>query len=169
MTSADRAEAEAREGEGSTFTVYLPLRIRDEEIPAGRERRPVKYVVEGLYVMVVEDNTASLMLMETLLKKRGCYVDTAVSGQEALDRLRMRRYEVVFMDVQLPGTDGYEVTRIIRDSHSSVLDHNVHIVAITARVQEGDRERCLEAGMNDYLTKPINGDMLDEVLARVQQ
>jgi len=163
-----RIEVESREGHGSTFTVFLPLRVCDEEVTGKKEKQEVRYVVEGVYVMVAEDNPASLKLMETLLKKRGCYVDTAGSGQEVLDKLRLRRYNVIFMDISMPAPDGFETTRVIRDPASNVLDHDVHIVAMTAHVLAGDRERCLEAGMDDYLAKPVNGDKLDDALANIQ-
>jgi CheY-like chemotaxis protein len=163
-----RIELESRLGEGSTFTVFLPLRPGDDGAADREGKEKVRYVVEGLYVMVAEDNPASLKLMETMLKKRGCYVDTAGSGKEVLDKLRRRRYDLVLMDISMPAPDGFETTRVIRDPHSSVLDHDVHIVAMTAHALEGDRERCLKAGMNDYLAKPVNGDKLDEVLANIR-
>jgi PAS domain S-box-containing protein len=163
-----RIELESREGQGSTFTVFLPLRVSEDDAADSGGKQTAKYVVEGLYVMVAEDNPASLKLMETMLKKRGCYVDTAGDGQEVLDKLRRRRYDMVLMDVSMPAPDGFETTRMIRDPRSSVLDHDVHIVAMTAHALTGDRERCLKAGMNDYLSKPVNGDKLDELLANIR-
>ena len=68
----------------------------------------------------------------------------------------------------MPGPDGFETTRIIRDPASNVLDHDVQIVALTAHALIGDRERCLQAGMNDYLAKPVRADRLDDILADIQ-
>jgi len=161
-------ELESREGRGTTFTVVLPLPVgAEDDVTEERMTPAVQSPVSGAYVMVAEDNPASLKLMETFLKKRGCHVDTAGSGQEVLDKLRRRRYHVVFMDISMPAPDGYETTRIIRDPDSPVLDHDVPIVAMTAYALAGDREKCLRAGMNDYLAKPINSDRLDEILARI--
>ncbi len=158
-------ELESQEGRGSTFIVVLPLRISEDNHLQEKSEQEKNYLFEGVYVMVAEDNPASLKLMETLLRKRGCYVDTAGSGREALDKMRRRRYDIIFMDVSMPSLDGLETTRVIRDPRSAVLDHDVRIVAMTAHALAGDRERCLEAGMDDYLAKPIGGKKLDEVLA----
>lgn len=155
-------------GQGSTFTLVLPLRLSDDELRPAEHDEKIRYLVEGVYVLIAEDNPASLKLMETMLKKRGCHVDTARNGNEVLEKLRRRRYNVVFMDVSMPGPDGFETTCIIRDPASNVLDHDVHIVAITAHALAGDRERCLAAGMDDYLAKPVKTDRLDEILADLQ-
>ncbi len=161
-------ELESLEGQGSTFTLVLPLRLSEDESLCEPIDQDVSCQVDGVYVLVAEDNPASLKLMESMLKKRGCHVDSAGSGKEVLEKLRRRRYNVVFMDVSMPAPDGFETTRIVRDPSSSVLEHDVHIVALTAHALAGDRERCLQAGMNDYLAKPIKGDRLDEILCTIQ-
>jgi CheY-like chemotaxis protein len=116
-------------------------------------------------VLLVEDNGVNRKLAQAILKKLGHSVDVAVDGQEAVDRLSERTYDLVLMDCQMPVLDGYEATRVIRDPASSVLDHSVKIVAMTANAMQGDREKCLAAGMDDYLAKPIRPAELAEKLA----
>jgi CheY-like chemotaxis protein len=88
------------------------------------------------------------------------------SGAEALSLLSREWFDLVLMDVQMPRTDGIEATEIIRDSTSPVLDHRIPIIALTARVMRGDRERFLQAGMDDYVSKPFHAEQLLEVIER---
>jgi len=95
-----------------------------------------------------------------LLEKMGHRVDIAANGLEAVNAVETLPYDLVFMDIQMPEMDGLEATRVIRKLESSVS--NVPIVAMTANAMDGDRERCVESGMNDYLSKPVKrGDLLD--------
>jgi CheY-like chemotaxis protein len=89
------------------------------------------------------------------LEKSGYRADAVDSGKKAVEALEMIPYDIVLMDVQMPEMDGYEATHIIRDPQSRVLKHDVPVIAITANAMKGDRERCLDAGMNDYISKPI--------------
>ncbi len=160
-------EIDSREGRGSAFRVYLPLTLGQEQAVQALATAKINYVVAGLSALVVEDNPASRMLLEKMLVKRGCQVDTVENGIAALDKLRNKKYDVVFMDIQMPSPDGYQTVQAIRDPRSTILDHEVTIVAITAHALSGERERCLAAGMNNYLAKPVTGDKLDQVLAAV--
>jgi len=90
-----------------------------------------------------------------VLKKFGLRADAVFNGQEALSSLGSIPYDLVLMDIQMPVMDGYEATRRIRDAQSPVLNHRIPIVAMTAHTMPGDRECCMEAGMDDYLAKPI--------------
>ena len=78
------------------------------------------------------------------------------NGEEAVKALEMINYDVILMDIQMPVMDGYEATKIIRDPDSNVLNHDVKIIALTAHAMKVDRDKCIEAGMDDYLSKPIN-------------
>ncbi len=115
-------------------------------------------------VLVVEDNTINQEVAAGILKEFGCSVDLADDGEKALDKVQQGDYDVIFMDCQMPGIDGFEATGIIREMESST--EHIPIVAMTAHANRGDRERCLAAGMDDYLAKPISFDSVREVLHR---
>ena len=115
-------------------------------------------------VLVAEDNPVNQVVIETMLRQRGLEVDVANDGLEALERLDPERHIAVFMDCQMPNLDGYETTARIRAEEPE--DRHVPIVAMTAHAFEGDRERCLRAGMDDYLSKPLRAADLDPVLER---
>jgi PAS domain S-box-containing protein len=115
-------------------------------------------------VLVVEDNPVNQLVIETLLRRRGFAVDRAADGLEALERLDHSVHDAVFMDCQMPNLDGYEATARIRAAENG--ERHVPIVAMTAHALSGDREKCLRAGMDDYLAKPIRTEELDPVLER---
>ncbi|MDQ0288947.1 PAS domain-containing hybrid sensor histidine kinase/response regulator [Oligosphaera ethanolica] len=117
-------------------------------------------------VLVVEDVAVNQSVIKAMLRKFGVVVDVADNGLEAVRLLEKSSYDMVLMDVQMPVMDGIAATRVIRDETSAVLDHGAIIVATTAHAMKGDEKLCLEAGMNDYLTKPIRPRQLAEMLAK---
>ncbi len=116
------------------------------------------------HILLVEDNPVNQKLAVRLIGKTGIDADTVANGKEAVKALEMVSYDLVFMDVQMPEMDGYEATRIIRDPGSNVRNHNVPIVAMTAHAMKGDREKCIEAGMDDYISKPIRPEKLVQMM-----
>jgi two-component system, sensor histidine kinase and response regulator len=118
---------------------------------------------KSLHILLAEDNPVNQKLAIRLLEKRGHKVDLASNGKEALLALQKRTYDLVLMDVQMPEMDGLEATKLIREKES-VSGHRQPIVAMTALVMKGDRERCMAAGMDGYLSKPIRSQELDETL-----
>jgi CheY-like chemotaxis protein/HPt (histidine-containing phosphotransfer) domain-containing protein len=116
-----------------------------------------------LEVLLVEDHAINQKLAVTLLERWGHRVTVAENGQLALDALQKQRFDVVLMDMMMPVMDGLEATRRIRASESG---QRVPIIAMTANAMESDRERCLEAGMDDYLSKPIKAQELQAMLQR---
>jgi signal transduction histidine kinase len=168
-----RMWVESEEGRGSTFyfttRVALPakrdaaaasdlLRPRDSSSldPAGRPLR----------VLLVDDNVVNQRLAARLLEKRGHTVITATTGQQALDAIEQDRFDLAIMDVQMPEVDGLTATGIIREREKANGGH-LPIVAMTAHAMTGDRERCLQAGMDGYLPKPIDPVMMIEEIRRV--
>ncbi len=120
----------------------------------------------ALRVLIAEDNAVNRVLLSSMLAKRGIAADVAVDGRQALALASEREYALVFMDCQMPEVDGYEATRRLRDAEAASGGPRLPIVAMTAHALAGDRDRCLAAGMDDYLTKPLRPHDLDAVLAR---
>src|ERR1700676_2013801 len=120
---------------------------------------------DPLRVLLVEDNAVNRLLATRLLEKRGHRVVMAANGREALDALENESYDLVFMDVQMPDIDGIEVTLAIRQREKLNGNHQP-VIALTAHAMKGDQERCLNAGMDGYLSKPIRPQELDEILEK---
>jgi len=118
-----------------------------------------------LHILLAEDNAVNQKLAVRLLEKRGHQVVVAGNGCEALAALQRRSFDLVLMDIQMPEMDGLEATRAIRQQEHD-MGVQIPIIAVTAHAMKGDRERCLAAGMNDYLTKPLKPAELDAMLAR---
>jgi two-component system sensor histidine kinase/response regulator len=125
-----------------------------------REARPQK----GARVLVAEDNEVNQKVAVRLLEKQGYRVEVADNGREALEACKRSRYDAVLMDGQMPGMDGFEATRRIRAEEGG--DRRTPIIAMTASAMKGDRERCLEVGMDDYVSKPVTPESLDAVLKK---
>jgi CheY-like chemotaxis protein len=117
-------------------------------------------------ILVAEDNMTNQKVALGILKKLGLTADAVASGGEALEALRTLPYDLVFMDVQMPEMDGLEATRRIRDSQSTVLNRDIPVIAMTAHAMGGYKNKCFEAGMNDYVTKPVSPQALAEALEK---
>ena len=117
-------------------------------------------------ILVAEDNPTNQLVALRALEKLGYSADGVSNGAEAVAALQTTVYDLVFMDVQMPEMDGFEATRAIRDASSQVLRHDVPVVAMTAHALKGDRERCLAAGMDDYISKPVKPAELLAVIER---
>jgi two-component system sensor histidine kinase BarA len=114
-------------------------------------------------ILVVDDNAMNLKVATSILKKLGYSADTAADGQQAIDMLDRSFYDIILMDILMPNMNGFEATRQIREMQKG-SDQRSIIIALTAKALEGDREQCLEAGMDDYLSKPLQIQRLKEVL-----
>jgi CheY-like chemotaxis protein len=117
-------------------------------------------------LLVVEDNVVNQQVIAGLLQHLGYSADVLSDGRSALQALTEIPYALVLTDCQMPEMDGYELSRLIRDPSSKVLNSQIPIIAVTALSLAGDRERCLSAGMDDYLSKPVRREALSEVLSR---
>jgi two-component system sensor histidine kinase/response regulator len=135
-------------------------------VPGGSAASPPEHAQRvGHQVLIAEDNPINQLFATRLLEKRGCSVDVAVNGQEAVEMHSRGNYAAIFMDCQMPELDGYQATAEIRRRENT--DRHTPIIAITASTMPGDRDRCLNAGMDDYLGKPVEPLLLDEILARI--
>jgi len=117
-------------------------------------------------ILLVEDNSVNQMVATELLVKAGCTVTPAGNGLEALSQIKDNIFNLVFMDCQMPEMDGFEATKEIRKIEEKSQSQRVVIVALTANAMQGDKEKCLQAGMDDYISKPVNLDSLENVLAK---
>jgi CheY-like chemotaxis protein len=177
-------------GQGSTFTLYLPLRYQVAAEPAprqpvpepeearslepapapvsdgeARERAPQAAAdLAGRQVLVVDDDIRNVFALTSALEAHGMTVVHADSGKEAIELLkRSREFDVVLMDIMMPGLDGLDTIRIVRQLEGY---RSLPIIAVTAKAMVGDRDKCLEAGANDYVAKPVNIDVLLATLWR---
>jgi signal transduction histidine kinase/ActR/RegA family two-component response regulator len=160
-------EVHSQEGLGSCFRFGVQLPVGTPASLAAAPEDPTPGTpAQHLRVLVVEDNAINQRVISTMLEKAGHRADMAGNGIEALAALCERPYDLVLMDCQMPEMDGFEATRRLRDAASGVLNPRVKVVALTANAMVGDRERCLAAGMDDYLTKPVQMRALLSLLSR---
>jgi PAS domain S-box-containing protein len=164
-----RIDFESEVGRGSRFEVHLPL-PRDEGptgLATGLSAVSTAFDGTRLRILLVEDNRVNREVATRMLARIGLGADVANDGQEAVACATTNRYDVIFMDVQMPGMDGYEATARIRAHEAAHGRPPVPIVALTANAMASDRERALEAGMNEHLAKPLRGADLEAVLRTV--
>jgi two-component system sensor histidine kinase/response regulator len=133
---------------------------------AGRASKEQPDLAGGLRILIAEDNPVNQMLLTRMLEKRGHFVKVAANGRLALISVEDDSYDLLLMDVQMPEMDGMEATRVLRERESRTGLH-LTVVGVTAHAMAGDRERCLQAGMDGYLSKPIRPAELDELLNRL--
>jgi CheY-like chemotaxis protein len=162
------------EGEGTTVCLMLPLGLPEHaecqqaEAPQAADLAVPQAPAEALRILLVEDDIINLMSGEELLMQLGHAVHTAQHGGEALEAMRSHVFDCVLMDMQMGVMDGMEATRRIRAEASGAFDPATWIIAMTAYAMPGDRERFLEAGIDDYLSKPVGAKELVDALAKVQ-
>lgn len=164
-------KVESELGMGSTFTVTLRLKNiatdkthaaeTAEAIPGHKEDSNNKSVS----ILLAEDNEANILVATTFLEAEGYKFDVARTGEEAFHKAMNTLYDVILMDVQMPHTDGFEATMKIREAESKHQKPYTPIIGMTAHALKGDKELCLNAGMDDYISKPISNDLLKEKLA----
>jgi CheY-like chemotaxis protein len=168
-------------GQGTTFEFTIqfrpttkmptPRQSLTEELAAAGETTPPAVPPRPGRVLVVEDNEVNALVVRGMLEQMGVHAELAVDGAQALARMGEKAYDLVLMDCQMQVLDGWEATRTWRAREARLRQHaRVPIVALTASAAAGERERCLDAGMDDYLSKPFTrealGRLVDRYLAR---
>jgi len=148
---------------GSGFARFTWSSMRDTAKTANQTEAPA-CLPRTARVLVVDDSTTNQLVAAVILERLGCEVQFAANGAEALEFIAQEPFQVVFMDCMMPVMDGYEATEAIRRLPGSA--GRTPIVAITAAAMPGDRERCLAAGMDDYLSKPVWPEQLEKALIR---
>jgi CheY-like chemotaxis protein len=159
-------------GKGSEFTLHLPLELADDTsaysaiAEKNQVETPELLPMRGC-ILLAEDYKPNVMVATYMLESLGYSCDLAINGKEALEKIRTNKgkYTAVLMDVQMPGMDGFEVTKIIREEEKAKGLPRLPIIAMTAHALQGDRERCLKAGMDDYISKPFEPQDLANKLA----
>jgi CheY-like chemotaxis protein len=116
-----------------------------------------------LHALIAEDNPVNRRVLEIMMKRMGHSFEVVENGTEALEKLQAKAFDVVLMDVHMPEMDGLEATRRIREGFAGEDKQGIYIAAVTALAMSGDREKCLESGMNAYLPKPVKFTELERI------
>ncbi len=169
-------EVASAEGEGSTFffTTHFGKatrqQIEDQKChhqESNAREALTKLDAQNLRILLVEDNKLNQRVAQGMLAKLGCECETADNGLLALEALSRNAYGLVFMDLQMPEMDGLEAVGSLRRGKAGELNRNVPVIAMTAHASRADRERCLAAGMNDYVAKPVTTELIGKTMLRV--
>ncbi len=158
-------------GKGSRFIFNMEMGVVSDqevallEIEKGAGEELKKERLSGMRILVVEDDPFGQVVARGLLEDAGCKVDMAENGQVALEHFTRQRYDLIFMDCQMPVLDGWNATREIRSRE--VLGKRTPIVAMTADSLDESRRKCLDVGMDDYITKPFRAEELIECILRL--
>lgn len=163
-------KVESEENVGTKFTFVIPYKFGSEKDlihPRGgsAKNKSVAHSFYNVNILLVEDNDINRLYALNILKKWHCLVDQAENGYTALEKLKANDYDLVLMDVQMPIMDGYEATKAIRQTLPEPK-RSIPIIALTANAIKGDNERCLEVGMNDYLSKPFQPESLYDSMSK---
>ena len=157
---------DSRVGQGSTFWFELSLQPIDDTPIAEPDPDQADGAGLAARVLLAEDDAINQMVVEAMLGRLGCQVEVAPDGAAACDAAARGRYDLILMDCHMPVMDGFEATRRIREHEAQRRAAHTPIVALTADALAGDRERCLQAGMDDYMTKPVSTATLASVVER---
>jgi PAS domain S-box-containing protein len=156
-------DVQSKKGEGTTVTIQLSFaKGTESDLPKKDNSHVEAHILADKKILLVEDNEMNRVVAETILNQYGATISEAVNGMEALDTLRHNHFDIVLMDIQMPVMDGLEATRHIRQELAS----NIPIIALTANAVKGEMEKCIQAGMNDYLSKPFEEEDLIRLIAK---
>ncbi|OQP50324.1 hypothetical protein A4H97_00305 [Niastella yeongjuensis] len=156
-------EVQSKKGEGTIVTIQLSFsKGTENDLPKKDNSHVEAHILADKKILLVEDNEMNRVVAETILNQYGATISEAVNGLEALEILRQHPFDIVLMDIQMPVMDGLEATQHIRRE----LTSNIPIIALTANAVKGEMEKCIQAGMNDYLSKPFEEEDLIRLIAK---
>jgi CheY-like chemotaxis protein len=147
-----RIDVKSKKGAGTEIVLIIPFAIGSQsDLPEDKREVSDSAILKGKKILLVEDNVMNRLVANAVLKQYGVIITEAHNGEEAVNALRHSVYDIVLMDVQMPVMDGLEATRIIRKE----INEYIPIIALTANAIKGENDRCIEAGMNDFVSKPF--------------
>ncbi len=159
-----------RETGGSVFWFTVVLQKQQGVKKTVKKKTPVPAVKkedkDSMEILIVEDNMTNQHLADSMLKKLGYKTELASNSEECIEALKRKEYAAILMDCQMPDKDGFQTTREIRSGSAGVINPDTLIIALTAHAMDGDRNRCILSGMNDYISKPVRIRDLDAILNR---
>ena len=155
----------AAKQEGKNIPLVTRYTLRAAKVKQ-RERSSQSLQLKGVQILLVEDNAVNQMVATSMLEKYECHITPAGNGREAVKLVKQRRFDLIFMDCQMPEMNGYEATSAIRQLEKRSNTKHVPIIAFTANAMKDDAKKCLDAGMDDYISKPVKQDALEEVLLK---
>lgn len=156
-------EVKSKKGEGTEVTIQLSfVKGTEIDLPKKDNSHVETHILADKKILLVEDNEMNRVVAETILNQYGATISEAVNGVEAVDALRHNNFDIVLMDIQMPVMDGLEATRLIRRELAS----GIPVIALTANAVKGEMEKCIQAGMNDYLSKPFEEEDLIRLIAK---
>ena len=154
----------SKENKGSTFWFTLNLPLTNSKLEEKILLYNSEYDLSGTHILVAEDNHINQIMISQMLKMIGCTVDIAKNGAEAVEMVRQNEYDLVLMDCMMPKMSGYEATKTIRRIEND--KNNIIIIALTANALQEDKQKCLDSGMSDYLSKPIKKPELQAMITK---
>jgi signal transduction histidine kinase/HPt (histidine-containing phosphotransfer) domain-containing protein/PAS domain-containing protein/BarA-like signal transduction histidine kinase len=157
-----KLQLDSEEQKGSTFWFVIPLKLGEK--PQDNAMNCIIEAIKSLRVLLVDDNEMNRRITSRLLQKMGADVGVATDGFSALEKLAEKKYDVVLMDIQMPGLNGYETVQMLRGPQGPIINRNVSVIALTAGAFAEERQNCLNAGMDGYLVKPFTSAQLLAVL-----
>jgi len=159
-------------GGGTSINVTLPLKVStlaEEALESEKAKPSVGRAKQTRHILLAEDEVVNRVVIQRMLQKNGFTVDVAANGQEALNAIKAGDYDCVLMDIQMPVLDGMEATKILRSDPTFASKAKIPVIALTAYAMDGDRERFMDAGLDDHLTKPVEIEQLIAAIKRIAE
>ncbi|WNQ13064.1 PAS domain S-box protein [Paenibacillus aurantius] len=152
--------AESDGKSGSTF--HFTIRLNEKTVEDIKEDEHVSSSIDSANILIAEDNAINTLVLKKMLERMGHRVSVVLNGEEVIEAATKKSFDIIFMDIHMPVLNGLEATRVIKKKLAS--EKKPRIVAVTANALKGDREKCLDAGMDDYISKPVKLEVLKEIL-----